>query len=277
MLCDCPGLVFPSFMSNTGEMICSGILPINQMRDHLEPIYVLLSRVPMHLLEATYGITIKKVLDFKDNPNRPPTPSEFLSAYCAVKGYITGTGRWDEFRGCKDILKDFNDGRILYANPPPGICNIEKWMSDVELITSRQSRVAERLVMQRIRDAESLPTVDEESLESDEIFGDGFLVDESDGNESHESEKEITPASQDSIIKREKREHKRLKHWGKKGKKLRDKTPYSEENGAVSFVAFSTNRSIDSNKKLKGYKPNGNGSIFLRHTFPYQTMASSTP
>ncbi len=37
MLCDCPGLVFPSFMNSTGEMICSGILPINQMRDYVDP------------------------------------------------------------------------------------------------------------------------------------------------------------------------------------------------------------------------------------------------
>ena len=38
------------------------------------------------------------------------------------------------------------------------------------------------------------------------------------------------------------REHKRLKHWGKKNKKLRDKTPYSEENGVAAYVAYSTNR-----------------------------------
>lgn len=34
-LCDCPGLVMPSFVSTKAEMICSGILPIDQMRDHV--------------------------------------------------------------------------------------------------------------------------------------------------------------------------------------------------------------------------------------------------
>ena len=52
MLCDCPGLVFPSFMSNAGEMLCAGILPINQMRDYIEPAEVISSRVPIHLLEV---------------------------------------------------------------------------------------------------------------------------------------------------------------------------------------------------------------------------------
>ena len=39
-----------------------------------------------------------------------------------------------------------------------------------------------------------------------------------------------------------KREHKRVKMWGKKNKKLRNKNPYGEENGAVAYVAYSTNR-----------------------------------
>ena len=33
LLCDCPGLVFPSFVSTRGELILNGILPIDQMRD----------------------------------------------------------------------------------------------------------------------------------------------------------------------------------------------------------------------------------------------------
>lgn len=37
-LCDCPGLVMPSFVSTKAEMICNGILPIDQMRDHVPPI-----------------------------------------------------------------------------------------------------------------------------------------------------------------------------------------------------------------------------------------------
>ena len=35
LLCDCPGLVFPSFVSTKAEMILNGILPIDQMRDYV--------------------------------------------------------------------------------------------------------------------------------------------------------------------------------------------------------------------------------------------------
>ena len=37
-LCDCPGLVMPSFVSTKAEMTCNGILPIDQMRDHVPPV-----------------------------------------------------------------------------------------------------------------------------------------------------------------------------------------------------------------------------------------------
>lgn len=83
-------------------MLCAGILPVNQMRDYESPASVIASRVPLAMLEAAYGMHIRRVLDIKDNPDRPPTCHEMLCAYCAVKGYITnGTGRWDEFRACK--------------------------------------------------------------------------------------------------------------------------------------------------------------------------------
>ena len=38
MLCDCPGLVMPTFVSTKAEMVISGILPIDQMRDYVPPV-----------------------------------------------------------------------------------------------------------------------------------------------------------------------------------------------------------------------------------------------
>lgn len=34
VLCDCPGLVFPSFVVTAEEMVVNGVLPIDQMRDY---------------------------------------------------------------------------------------------------------------------------------------------------------------------------------------------------------------------------------------------------
>lgn len=40
MLCDCPGLVFPSFVNTKADMVCNGILPIDQLRSALEPVQI---------------------------------------------------------------------------------------------------------------------------------------------------------------------------------------------------------------------------------------------
>lgn len=74
LLADCPGLVFPSIMTSTAEMLCSGVLPINQMREHVSPIDVILSRVPQVWLEALYGIQIIRNMDPLDAPNRYAPP-----------------------------------------------------------------------------------------------------------------------------------------------------------------------------------------------------------
>lgn len=37
-LCDCPGLVFPSFANSRAEMMCCGVLNIDTMRDYIGPI-----------------------------------------------------------------------------------------------------------------------------------------------------------------------------------------------------------------------------------------------
>ena len=42
MLCDCPGLVFPSFANSRAEMMTCGILPIDKIREHTEPIALVL-------------------------------------------------------------------------------------------------------------------------------------------------------------------------------------------------------------------------------------------
>jgi hypothetical protein len=37
-LCDCPGLVMPSFVSTKADMVVNGILPVDQMRDYVPPV-----------------------------------------------------------------------------------------------------------------------------------------------------------------------------------------------------------------------------------------------
>ncbi|NWZ32428.1 LSG1 GTPase, partial [Asarcornis scutulata] len=128
-LCDCPGLVMPSFISTKAEMICSGILPIDQMRDHVPPISLIsfawalrgwLQHIPRNILEATYGISIIRPREDED-PDRKPTAEELLTAYGYMRGFMTAHGQPDQPRSARYVLKDYVNGKLLYCHPPPGI------------------------------------------------------------------------------------------------------------------------------------------------------------
>ncbi|KAL7397206.1 hypothetical protein ABVT39_018479 [Epinephelus coioides] len=119
-LCDCPGLVMPSFVSTKAEMICSGILPIDQMRDHVPAICHVCQLIPRHVLEGTYGINIIRPREDED-PDRPPTCEELLMAYGYMRGFMTSHGQPDQSRSARYILKDYVSGKLLYCHPPPHI------------------------------------------------------------------------------------------------------------------------------------------------------------
>uniref|UniRef100_A0AAR2IVV5 Large subunit GTPase 1 homolog n=1 Tax=Pygocentrus nattereri TaxID=42514 RepID=A0AAR2IVV5_PYGNA len=116
-LCDCPGLVMPSFVSTKAEMICSGILPIDQMRDHVPNAC---QTIPRAVLEGTYGINIIRPREDED-PDRTPTSEELLTAYGYMRGFMTAHGQPDQSRSARYVLKDYVSGKLLYCHPPPHI------------------------------------------------------------------------------------------------------------------------------------------------------------
>ncbi|KAG0409833.1 hypothetical protein HPB47_013043 [Ixodes persulcatus] len=122
-LCDCPGLVFPNFVSSKAEMIVHGILPIDQMTDHVPPVSLISFSgrlIPRHVLEATYGIMIPRPHETED-PDRAPTSEELLNAYGYMRGYMTQSGVPDNPRASRYVLRDFVTGRLLYCMAPPGV------------------------------------------------------------------------------------------------------------------------------------------------------------
>ncbi|XP_078696771.1 large subunit GTPase 1 homolog [Branchiostoma floridae x Branchiostoma belcheri] len=120
LLCDCPGLVMPTFVSTKAEMVVSGILPIDQMRDHLPPTSLVCRHIPRHVLEQTYGVNLPAPGEGED-PNRLPTANELLNAYGAMRGFMTAHGQPDTPRSARYILKDYVNGKLLYCHPPPGV------------------------------------------------------------------------------------------------------------------------------------------------------------
>lgn len=120
MLCDCPGLVMPSFVCTKAEMILHGILPIDQLRDHVPAVSLLGILIPRHILEDTYGIMLPPPIDGED-PDRPPTSEEILNTYGYNRGYMTQNGQPDNPRSARYLLKDYVNGKLLYCLAPPDI------------------------------------------------------------------------------------------------------------------------------------------------------------
>lgn len=119
ILCDCPGLVFANFASTKAELVCNGVLPIDQLREFTGPVGLVANRIPQAFLEAVYGINIH-TRALEEGGTGAPTASELLRAYAKARGFATtGQGNPDESRAARYILKDYVSGKLLYCHPPP--------------------------------------------------------------------------------------------------------------------------------------------------------------
>jgi large subunit GTPase 1 len=91
-------------MSTRAEMTASGLLRIDEMKEHLGPVSIITRRIPKHVLESTYGID----LPFKDL-----TAAKFLQVYAEHRGFVTLLNKPDEAKAARIVLKDFVNVRIL--------------------------------------------------------------------------------------------------------------------------------------------------------------------
>jgi len=119
LLCDCPGLVFPSFVSTKDELIINGILPIDQMRDYVGPVNLVCHQVPRTILSDLYHIMLP-LPNEGEYEHRPPTSIELCSTYAYARGFMTHKGIPDCSRAARLILKNYVQGKLLYCYPPPG-------------------------------------------------------------------------------------------------------------------------------------------------------------
>ncbi|KAJ2485808.1 hypothetical protein EV174_001503 [Coemansia sp. RSA 2320] len=119
VLCDCPGLVFPTFATTQADMVCNGVLPIDQLREFTGPSALLATRIPKVVLEAIYGIDIR-IRPVEEGGDGVPTAEELLSSYAAARGLFKGgEGNPDEARAARVLLKDYVSGKLLYCHAPP--------------------------------------------------------------------------------------------------------------------------------------------------------------
>lgn len=111
MLCDCPGLVFPTFVHSRATLVVNGVIPIDTIRDYVSPMDAVCQLVSRSQIKQVYGIDIPgwKTLD----------TSTFLTSFCKVRSFYKQAGTLDEARAAKIILKDFSTGKLVYSQCPP--------------------------------------------------------------------------------------------------------------------------------------------------------------
>ncbi|KAJ3411419.1 hypothetical protein HDV05_002201 [Chytridiales sp. JEL 0842] len=132
VLCDCPGLVFPSFATTKADMVVNGILPIDQLREHTGPAQIVAQRVPREVLQGIYGIVIK-TLDAERNIDLslPVGGEDLCQAFAVARGFRKAAqGNPDEARAARYILKDYVNGKILYCEPPPNLTNPAEFIKE---------------------------------------------------------------------------------------------------------------------------------------------------
>ncbi len=121
MLCDCPGLVFPSFVSSKADLIAAGVYPIEQMRDFWPVVNTIVSRIPREVLNIFYGIRLPLPPAWKSHGKIPqPTGEDLLKAYCVSRSlYAAGSGQPHYQQASRTVIRDYVEGKLLFCHPPP--------------------------------------------------------------------------------------------------------------------------------------------------------------
>jgi large subunit GTPase 1 len=228
MLCDCPGLVFPSFVSNTADLIAAGVYPISQMRDHWPVIELICQRIPREIINASYGIRIpepsRQEMNERGLSKLPaPTVDEFLTTYCIARSMLAASsGVPDYTRASRIVIRDYVSGKLLFCHPPPNTSDIEAFhLETVKTAVFSTEKLRRKLLAsqqaQRSDNAahatnDEMQAKDKESQFDDNILD--MLRGDSLVSSTIEGEEKRAKASGSK------------KKGTKKGKKLRDDDPY---------------------------------------------------
>mmetsp|Transcript_4767 Transcript_4767/g.4496 ORF Transcript_4767/g.4496 Transcript_4767/m.4496 type:complete len:760 (-) Transcript_4767:78-2357(-) len=264
MLCDCPGLVFPSFVSSSGDLIAAGVFPIAQMRDHWPVVELICRRIPREILNAQYGITLPKptMQDLKErgltdsvshdddilrngsvsaNLVRlpPPTAEELLETFCIARSILSShSGVPDYQRASRVFIKDYVEGKLVYCHPPPTSPDCNLGINEVDF--HKETLLTAILKIKKIREKLGITITEGEKVEdgingqgseSDPVNNELIEFDElglDDGLDIFDAVEGFAQDGEEVEVNGGKRgkKHKSIQNWGKKGRKLRNKDPY---------------------------------------------------
>ncbi|KAI5181227.1 large subunit GTPase 1 [Nematocida sp. AWRm80] len=108
-LCDCPGMVFPSFVTLKQDLILNGILSLDQTKDIYGCLELIVKRIGIRAL-----CYLTKIRSFV-NDSRRPIEENYLTALKQT------TGCNEAGKLIKGIIKSYIQGTIKYIHAPPGI------------------------------------------------------------------------------------------------------------------------------------------------------------
>ena len=74
--------MFPQFATTQADLVCDGVLPIDQMREYTGPISLVVKRIPKEVLEAVYGLALK-VENAEEDGDGKVTAESLLVAYAS--------------------------------------------------------------------------------------------------------------------------------------------------------------------------------------------------
>lgn len=242
MLCDCPGLVFPSFVSNTADLIAAGVYPIAQMRDHWPVCSLICQRIPREIINAHYGIQLP-VPTQQELRERgftgatelpPPTAEEFLSTFCVARSMLAASSGVPDYpRAARVVIKDYAEGKLLFCHPPPPtspssesddvhqVLNESEFYKETIVTALRNTKkLREKLLLSKQKESADADEEDEDvEPVQDAVAEDDDLLELLGGSP--------TPSSSSSAPSAKKHNNNNKKHkWGKKDRKNRNKDPY---------------------------------------------------
>ncbi|VEU33510.1 unnamed protein product [Pseudo-nitzschia multistriata] len=231
LLCDCPGLVFPSFVSNTADLIAAGVFPIAQMRDWKPVMDLLCQRIPREVLNAQYSIKIplptadaiyeaQRVQGREDIRLPPPTADEFLTTFCVARSLLAASsGVPDYQRAARMIIMEYATGKLLYCHSPPHFDKETFQKETILLSLQKTKKLREKFLessdvqLPKAKDDSQDSKTEDLDIEDDDMLLE-LLGGASVSGQGGQNDKMSVGTS------------KRQKKWGKKGRKGRNKDPY---------------------------------------------------
>ncbi|KAK6202867.1 nucleolar GTP-binding protein 2 [Scheffersomyces amazonensis] len=117
-LIDCPGIVPPSSKDTESDILFRGVVRVEHVSHPEQYIPDMLQKCERKHLERTYEI--KGWSNFEENPQLLEQASiEFIELIARKQGRLIKGGEPDESGVSKQVLNDFNRGKIPWFVPPP--------------------------------------------------------------------------------------------------------------------------------------------------------------